>query len=90
MMRKTLALAALAVGLAATPALAQGGLYVGAIGGYEGLDVEASDGSVTADVEAALRHRRAMNWRTRGGSVATDAFAPHKQEGRRIAPPAPW
>ena len=54
MMRKTLALAALAVGLAATPAMAQGGLYVGAIGGYEGLDVEASDGSVTADADSAV------------------------------------
>ena len=54
MMRKTLALAALAVGLAATPAMAQGGLYVGAIGGHEGLDVEASDGSVTADADSAV------------------------------------
>ena len=53
-MRKTLALAALAVGLAATPAMAQGGFYVGAIGGYEGLDVEASDGSVTADADSAV------------------------------------
>ena len=53
-MRKILALAALAASLAATPALAQGGLYVGAIGGYEGLDVESADGSVTADADSAV------------------------------------
>jgi len=53
-MRKTLALAALVAGLAATPALAQGGLYVGAIGGYEGLDVESADGSVTAEADSAV------------------------------------
>jgi outer membrane immunogenic protein len=52
-MRKIMALAALAAGLAATPALAQG-LYVGAIGGYEGLDVESADGSVTADADSAV------------------------------------
>ena len=57
-MRKFLAVAALAAGLVATPALAQnaapGGLYVGAIGGYEGIDVESSDGSVTADADSAV------------------------------------
>lgn len=53
-MRKTLALAALAAGFTAAPAMAQGGLYVGAIGGYEGLDVESADGSVTADANSAV------------------------------------
>ena len=53
-MRKTLALAALAAGFTAAPAMAQGGLYVGAIGGYEGLDVESADGSVTADASSAV------------------------------------
>lgn len=57
-MRKFFATAALAAGLAATPALAQsnapGGLYVGAIGGYEGLNVDAADGSVTADADSAV------------------------------------
>lgn len=52
-MRKIMALAALAAGLTATPALAQG-LYVGAIGGYEGLDVESADGSVTANADSAV------------------------------------
>lgn len=57
-MRTMLALAALAAGLTATPALAQnaapGGLYVGAVGGYEGLDVESADGAVTADADSAV------------------------------------
>lgn len=56
-MRKLFALAALAAGTAATPALAQaapGGIYVGAIGGYEGIDVESADGSVSADADSAV------------------------------------
>ena len=57
-MRKLLALAALAAGLAATPALAQssapGGIYVGAIGGYEGIDVESADGSASATADSAV------------------------------------
>ena len=55
-MRKVLALAVLAAGLSASPALAQstGGLYVGAIGGYEGIDVEAADGSATATADSAV------------------------------------
>ena len=53
-MRKILALTAFAAGLTATPALAQGGLYVGAVGGYEGIDVEAGDGSVSADASSAV------------------------------------
>jgi outer membrane immunogenic protein len=57
-MRNVLALAALAAGLSATPALAQtaatGGVYVGAIGGYEGIDVDAADGSATAKADSAV------------------------------------
>ena len=55
-MRKFLALTALAAGIAATPALAQssGGLYVGALGGYEGIDVETSDGSASASADSAV------------------------------------
>ena len=57
-MKRVLTLAALAAGLAATPALAQGsapsGFYVGALGGYEGIDVESADGSVTADADSAV------------------------------------
>jgi outer membrane immunogenic protein len=57
-MKRVLTLAAVAAGLAATPALAQssapGGLYVGAIGGYEGIDVESADGSVTANADSAV------------------------------------
>lgn len=57
-MRKVLALAAVSVGLAATPAMAQssapGGLYVGVLGGYEGINVESADGSVKADADSAV------------------------------------
>lgn len=58
-MKRIFALAAVAAGLAAAPAMAQdntapGGLYVGAIGGYEGIDVESSDGSVSADADSAV------------------------------------
>ena len=58
-MKKVFALAAVAAGFAAAPAMAQdntapGGLYVGAIGGYEGIDVESSDGSVSADADSAV------------------------------------
>ena len=57
-MRKSLVPAALAAGLAATPALAQasapGGLYVGAVGGYEGIEVEAADGSASASADSAV------------------------------------
>lgn len=55
-MSKVLALAALAASVSATPALAQstGGLYVGALGGYEGIDVESTDGSVSADADSAV------------------------------------
>lgn len=53
-MKKILAFAALLAGTLSTPALAQGGLWVGAIGGYEGIDVESADGSVTADASSAV------------------------------------
>jgi outer membrane immunogenic protein len=55
-MKRILALAAVAAGLTASPAMAQstGGLYVGAIGGYEGIDVEAADGSATATADSAV------------------------------------
>ena len=57
-MKRFVALAALAAGLTATPALAQntapGGFYVGALGGYEGIDVESADGTVSADADSAV------------------------------------
>lgn len=57
-MKRILALAAIAAGLSATPALAQssapGGFYVGALGGYEGIDVESADGSVSANADSAV------------------------------------
>lgn len=57
-MKRVLTLVAVAAGLTATPALAQnsapGGLYVGALGGYEGIDVESADGSVTANADSAV------------------------------------
>ncbi len=58
-MNKTIALLVAGAGLAASPALAQantapGGFYVGAIGGYEGIDVESGDGSVSASADSAV------------------------------------
>jgi outer membrane immunogenic protein len=57
-MKRILALAVVATGLTATPALAQssapGGFYVGALGGYEGIDVESADGAVSADADSAV------------------------------------
>ncbi|MEO1921475.1 outer membrane beta-barrel protein [Blastomonas marina] len=56
-MKKTILLAAMATSIAATPALAQsapGGLHVGALAGYEGIDVEAEDGSATANADSAV------------------------------------
>ena len=47
-MKTTLTLAALLSGLASTPALAQGGFYVGALGGYEGIHVKSADGTASA------------------------------------------
>ncbi|WP_114954940.1 outer membrane protein [Sphingosinicella terrae] len=53
-MKKLLTLAAIAVGTVSTPALAQDGFYVGAIAGYEGIDVETADGSISADASSAV------------------------------------
>ena len=57
-MKTLFSLAALAAGFAATPALAQNaapsGFYVGALGGYEGIDVDSGDGSVSADADSAV------------------------------------
>lgn len=61
-MNKTTAMIAGAIGMIATPALAQnaeqdvapGGLHVSAIAGYEGLGVESGDGTVTADADSAV------------------------------------
>lgn len=52
--------AALVAALAAAPALAQdgsgapGGFFVGALAGYEGVEVTSTDGSVTADASSAV------------------------------------
>ena len=59
-MKQLIALAALGAGLVATPALAQeetgapGGLYIGALAGYEGLDVDSADGTATASADSAV------------------------------------
>jgi outer membrane immunogenic protein len=57
-MKRLLALTALAAGLTATPALAQsaapGGFYVGALGGYEGIDVDSADGTASASADSAV------------------------------------
>jgi len=59
-MKKLIALAALGAGLAAAPAVAQdqnvapGGCHLGVIGGYEGLDVAAADGTATASADNAV------------------------------------
>ncbi len=58
-MKKTIALVAIGSAMVATPAMAQqnvapGGFYVGALAGYEGLDVESDDGSVSADADSAV------------------------------------
>lgn len=58
-MKKIIVLAALGAGLAATPAMAQdnqapGGLYIGALGGYEGVEVDSADGTATASADSAV------------------------------------
>lgn len=53
-MKKILTLAAIVAGTVSSPALAQSGLHIGAIGGYEGIDVESADGSVSADASSAV------------------------------------
>ena len=60
-MKKTIAAAAILAGATvAAPAMAQdgttapGGFYVGALAGYEGLNVDSADNSVTADADSAV------------------------------------
>ena len=59
-MNKTITLVALALAGIGTPAMAQdantapGGFHIGAIAGYEGLDVDSADGSVSADADSAV------------------------------------
>ena len=58
-MKKTLLFTALGIGLAASPAAAQdrdapGGFYIGALGGYEGVDVDSADGTATATAHSAV------------------------------------
>lgn len=58
-MKKIIALAVIGAGFAATPAMADdteapGGFYVGALGGYEGVDVESADGTATATADSAV------------------------------------
>ncbi|AXK43820.1 outer membrane protein [Erythrobacter aureus] len=59
-MKKITALAIIGAGFAAAPAMAQddntapGGLHIGVIAGYEGLDLDAADGSATAEAGNAV------------------------------------
>jgi outer membrane immunogenic protein len=54
-MRKIFVLTAVALSVTATPALAKnGGFYVGALGGYDGVHVKSADGSVSAKANSAV------------------------------------
>lgn len=57
-MKTILTATAIAAGLVATPALAQsapeGGIYAGVLAGYEGINVESADGSISADADSAV------------------------------------
>ena len=54
-MRTILVLTAVAAGLVATPVMAKtGGLYVGALAGYEGIHVKSADGTATAKGDHAV------------------------------------
>lgn len=53
-MKKIFALAAVVACTVSTPAVAQSGFHVGAIAGYEGIEVKSADGSVTADGSSAV------------------------------------
>lgn len=57
-MKTIFVLAALGAAFSATPALAQstapGGLYVGVLAGYDGIEVESADGAVSADSSSAV------------------------------------
>ena len=53
-MRKFVILAALGASLAASPAMAKGGFYVGALAGYQGLNVKSANGTVSAKTDSAV------------------------------------
>lgn len=59
-MMKLIACLAIGAAIVSVPSVAQartgapGGFYVGALGGFEGLDVEAADGSATASADSAV------------------------------------
>ena len=55
-MKKLFVCAATAAGVATTPAMAQstGGLFVGAIAGYEGVELETNTESATATADSAV------------------------------------
>ena len=58
-MKKIIGIAAIAAGIAAVPTSAYaneapGGFYIGAIGGFEGVDVESADGSAKASADSAV------------------------------------
>lgn len=53
-MKKTLSLAAVAAACISTPSVAQSGLYIGGIAGYEGIRIESADGSLTAEASSAV------------------------------------
>lgn len=59
-MKNIIAIAALGAAFGAAPAIAQadggapGGFFIGALAGYEGIDVESSDGSISADASSAV------------------------------------
>lgn len=54
-MKKLLLTAGLAALLPAAPAMAQdGGLYVGVLAGYEGIDVDSDDGAVSAEADSSV------------------------------------
>lgn len=58
MLKTSITLAALGATLCATPALAQstapGGLYIGVLAGYDGIEVESADGAISADADSVV------------------------------------
>lgn len=58
MLKTSITLAALGAALCATPALAQstapGGLYIGVLAGYDGIEVESADGAISADADSVV------------------------------------
>lgn len=54
-MKSVFLFAAAACALAASPAAAQdGGIYLGVVGGFEGIEVESSDGTASADADSSV------------------------------------